>query len=104
VPQSTAGRVSEHILDEVVLIQVDGNESEAVQGEEGAERRVGFVVKDTQGAVEGERVCLGGLKVVRGGEEGCEMLIGNLADREGGAVDAKEATRSYRELSFLPST
>jgi len=32
------------------------------------------------------------------------MLIGDLADREGGAVDAKEATRSYRELSFLPST
>lgn len=99
------GRVSEHILDEVVLVQVDGNESEAVQDEEGAERRVGFVVKDTQGAVEGERICLGGLKVVlRGGEEGCEMLIGDLADREGRAVDAKEATRSYRELSFLPST
>ena len=87
------GGVSEHILDEVVLIQVDGKESEAVQAEEGPERRVGFVVEDAQGAVEEKRVYLGGLKVVlRGGEERCEILIGDLADREGRAVDAEEST------------
>lgn len=44
------------ILDEVVFVQVDKKESEAVQGEEGPERGVGFVVKDTQGAVKGDRV------------------------------------------------
>ena len=49
---SAAGRVSRHhhrevILDEVVFVQVDKKESEAVQGEEGPERGIGFVVKDT---------------------------------------------------------
>jgi hypothetical protein len=87
---SVAGRIRYHsvvILHEVIFVQVDKSESQAVQYEKGPERCVGFVVKDTKGAVYGDRVLLAGLKVLVL-EEGCEILIGNLADRYSGSVDA----------------
>ena len=46
--------LSAMILDEVIFVQVDKSESEALQFEEGAVRCVRFVVKDTQCAVKWE--------------------------------------------------